>query len=102
MPDAPIIEENGRFTQIGDYYRDLVNKDLLKVLGFSDDAIDDTKPDQLTRFVKMAVFVCGVTYLGPQEMKLSQLSKVERYQKVTGWRLWRLKFRHRKMRIETE
>lgn len=79
----------------GNFYRDLVNGDLLKILAFSDEAIYDDRPEELVRYVKCAVWIGGVEYLGIQEMKLSNLERVERFAKVTGWRKWRVQFRYR-------
>jgi hypothetical protein len=48
---------------IGQYWKDTVNGDLLKVLGFS---VDE---ENKLRYVKSACFVAGEEFLGIQEMQ---------------------------------
>lgn len=86
--------------KIGDFWRDLVNGDLLKILNFNDTALDPTQPEVMTRYVVCACWVNGAAYLGPQEMKLANFERADRFAKVTGWRERWFRIKHFRTRLK--
>lgn len=92
--------------KVGQFYRDTVNGDLLKLLGFSDEVIDTRGPapfldpefEETVQYVRCQVITRDGVYFGIQEMKSAHLNR-DRFSKVAGARgLW-LKWKHRKIRL---
>ena len=84
--------------EIGQFWRDTVNTDVLKILGFSFEVETGGKtisggqlPEAI--YVRCACYPRGEYLMGTQEMKSSHLG-TERFQKVGFWQsLWyRIKF----------
>lgn len=79
----------------GQFWRDTVNTDVLKILGFSFEPIEQTPATTVTEetYVRCACYPRGEYLMGTQEMKTSHLG-TERFERVGPVKsLWyRIKF----------